>query len=103
MAQMTFLARVYAKLKERLSDGGFLPADEFAELWKQARGHAGGKARAEAAQAAEGDPTGCIVCLVPDSDTAQTLAVEGGLAPDQLHLTLCLFGDTELLGPIERA
>lgn len=103
MAQMTFLARVYAKLRERLSDGGFLSADEFAELWKQARSHAGGKARAEAAQAAEGDPTGCIVCLVPDPDTAQALAVGGGLAPEQLHLTLCLFGDTELLGPIERA
>jgi 2'-5' RNA ligase len=103
MAQMTFLARVYAKLKERLSDGGFLSADEFAELWKQARSHAGGKARAEAAQAAESDSTGCIVCLVPDPDTAQTLAVDGGLAPEQLHLTLCLFGDTELLGPIERA
>lgn len=192
MAQMTFLARVYAKLKERLSDGGFLPADEFAELWKQARGHAGGKARAEAAQAGElplpdgmstgefsaflcnalrdqiggdiaiidvyensliyivapdfgskyqvgytlggdtkvtfgvatqvlatttytpvktaetaqatkGDPTGCIVCLVPDPETAQALAVTGGLAPGQLHLTLCLFGDIELLGPIERA
>ncbi len=100
---MTFLARVYAKLKERLSDGGFLSADEFAELWKQARSHAGGKARAEAAQAAESDSTGCIVCLVPDPDTAQTLAVDGGLAPEQLHLTLCLFGDTELLGPIERA
>ena len=103
MAQMTFLARVYAKLRERLSDGGFLSADEFAELWKQARSHAGGKARAEAAQAAEGDPTGCIACLVPDPDTAQTLAVDGGLAPEQLHLTLCLFGDIELLGPIERA
>lgn len=103
MAQITFLARVYAKLRERLSGGGFLSADEFAELWKQARGHAGGKARAEAAQAAEGDPTGCIVCLVPDPDTAQALAVDGGLAPEQLHLTLCLFGDTELLGPIERA
>jgi 2'-5' RNA ligase len=103
MAQMTFLARVYAKLRERLSDGGFLSADEFAELWKQARSHAGGKARAEAAQAAEGDHTGCIVCLVPDPDTAQALAVDGGLAPEQLHLTLCLFGDTELLGPIARA
>lgn len=101
---MTFLNRLYAKLKERLAGGGFLSSDEFADVFKQARSHAGGKARAEMRQlAAEGDPTGCIVCLVPDAETAQALAVEGGLAPDQLHLTLCHFGDTELLGPIARA
>lgn len=103
MAQMTFLSCVYAKLKERLAGGGFLSADEFAELWKQARGHAGGVAKAEKLLAAEGDYTGCIACLVPDPDTAQALAVAGGLAPEQLHLTLALFGDTEILGPIERA
>jgi 2'-5' RNA ligase len=101
---MTFLNRLYATLKERLAGGGFLSSDEFADVFKQARGHAGGKARAEMHQlAAEGNPTGCIVCLVPDAETAQALAVEGGLAPELLHLTLCHFGEVDMLGPVERA
>jgi hypothetical protein len=103
-SRTTFLNRLYSVLQERLSAAGFLSADEFADVFRHARGHAGGKAKAERAQlAAEGDPTGCIVCLVPDPDTAAALAVEGGLAPEELHLTLCLFGDTEVLGPIQRA
>lgn len=117
-SRITFLNRLYAALKERVSAAGFLSAEEFATVFKQARGHAGGKAKAEralmpaaegAAQAraqllaAEAAPTGCIVCLVPDAETAQALAVEGGLAPELLHLTLCHFGDTEVLGPIQRA
>jgi 2'-5' RNA ligase len=109
---MDFLSRLYSSLKERIAGGGFLSAEEFADVFKSARGHAGGKARAEQRQApdtiaqllaAEADPTGCIVCLVPDAESAQALAVTGGLTPEQLHLTLCHFGDTEILGPIQKA
>lgn len=103
-SRITFLNRLYAALKERWSDGGFLSAEDFASVFKSARGHAGGKAKAEKLLMAEGgNDTGCIVCLVPDPDTAAALAVAGGLSPDQLHLTLCLFGDTEILGPVQRA
>lgn len=102
--RMAFLNRLYSALKERLASGGFLSSDEFADVFRAARGHAGGVAKAEKMlMMAEGDLTGCIVCLVPDAETAAALAVEGGLTPDQLHLTLCLFGDTNALGPVQRA
>jgi 2'-5' RNA ligase len=106
-SRMTFLNRLYAALKERWSDGGFLSAEDFTTVFKSARGHAGGKAKAEARLqiAAEGEdvPTGCIVCLTLDAATAQALAVASGLPPEELHLTLCFFGDTDTLGPIQQA
>jgi len=39
----TFLGRLYAALKERFSGGDFLSSDDFASLFRSARGHAGGK------------------------------------------------------------
>ncbi|MFA9205020.1 MAG: phage protease [Bacteroidia bacterium] len=119
-SRITFLNRLYSALQAHLSSAGFLSAEEFATVFKSARGHAGGKAKAEArllippvaevaAQAreqllaAEAAPTGCIVCLVPDAETAQALAVDGGLTPEQIHLTLCHFGDLEILDAVQRA
>jgi 2'-5' RNA ligase len=104
-----FLSRLYSSLREKLGAGDFLSVEDFASVFRSARGHAGGKAKAEAQAldkllAAEGgSPTGCIVCLVPDDATAQALSVAGGLTPDQLHLTLVHFGDLETLGPVQRA
>lgn len=43
-------------------------------------------------------PSGVIVCLVPPPDVAATLAIDGGEAAGELHLTLGFFGTTDELG-----
>ena len=91
MAQITFLARVYAKLRAPVGRR-LLVADEFAELWKQAwaRRREGPRGSSSGGR---GDHTGALSAWCPTRHP-QALAVDGGLAPEQLHLTLCLFGDT---------
>jgi 2'-5' RNA ligase len=37
--------------------------------------------------------TGAMIALLPSKADAKRLAVEGGLPPEQLHLTLCYLGD----------
>lgn len=47
--------------------------------------------------------SGCIVALVPSSDVSSSLAIDGGLPPEDIHLTICHLGDTVALGPIGTA
>jgi len=91
--RLNFLNRLYAALRERFSGGTLLSQDDFNAAVKHARGHAGGKARADNRQMAEDVPTGVIVALVPPPDVATRLALPGGLPPDQLHMTLFSLGD----------
>lgn len=42
---------------------------------------------------------GVIVALVPNTTVAKLMAVEGGDAPDQLHVTLTFHGDYDFLSP----
>jgi 2'-5' RNA ligase len=99
-----FLARLYASLKERMAGAGFLSADEFATVFRGARGHAGGKAKAEKMlMAAEGDYSGVAVVLPVPPGLAQTLALPDGLPAEDLHLTICMLGDTEAMGGVALA
>jgi 2'-5' RNA ligase len=43
-----------------------------------------------------------MVALIPDADTVNRLALEDGLAPDDLHLTLVYLGEADRLGPTDR-
>mgnify|MGYP006316942405 CR=1 FL=1 len=93
--RMTFLNRLYARLRELLAERGDLTDRDFRDAVKVARGHAGGKAKADAlAQllAAESDPTGVAVVLPLPQDIAAELAVDGGLPADDLHLTIGMIG-----------
>ena len=81
--RMTFLNRLYARLRELLAERGGLTDRDFKDAVKVARGHTGGKAKAEAmAQllAAEGDPTGVAVVLPLPQELAQVLALDLVLA-----------------------
>src|SRR5581483_4620227 len=101
--RMTFLNRLYAALKERLASGGFLSSDEFADVFKRARAHAGGKAKAENRTMAEQDYTGVAVVLPVPPELAATLAIDGGLPAEDLHLTICMLGDTATLDGVQQA
>jgi 2'-5' RNA ligase len=99
-----FLSRLYASLKERWSGGGFLSAEDFADVFKSARGHAGGKAKAEKMLiAAEGDYSGVAVVLPLAPDIADALALPDGLPAADLHITICMLGDTETMGGVALA
>lgn len=39
--------------------------------------------------------SGAMIAALPDADTASRLAVEGGLAPDELHATLAFYGPAD--------
>lgn len=98
--KQTFLNRLYSALREKFSGGNVLSQDDFNAAIKSARGHAGGKTRAENARmAAEDLPTCVIVALVPPPDVAANLALPGGDPPENLHLTLFHLGETDELGP----
>jgi hypothetical protein len=98
--KQTFLNRLYTALREKFSGGNTLSQDDFNTAVKSARGHAGGKTRAENARmAAEDLPTCVIVALVPPPDVAAKLALPGGDPPEQLHLTLFHLGEADELGP----
>lgn len=36
---------------------------------------------------------GCMIALYPPPDLAEKLAVDGGLPPDEMHVTICYLGD----------
>jgi len=93
--RMTFLNRLYARLRELLAERGGLTDRDFKDAVKVARGHTGGKAKAEAmAQllAAEGDPTGVAVVLPLPQELAAALALAGGLLAEDMHLTIGIIG-----------
>ena len=48
----------------------------------------------EVIEAAQVSDTATMVALYPPDDVAKALAVEGGEAPDELHVTLAYLGDT---------
>lgn len=48
-------------------------------------------------------PTGAMIALVPDPDSISRLVVEGGIVPDDLHMTLVYLGDAEALDESARA
>jgi 2'-5' RNA ligase len=43
--------------------------------------------------------TGAMVALVPSAADVQRLALAGGEAPEELHLTICYLGDAALIDP----
>jgi len=51
----------------------------------------------------ESEHSGAMVALVPDPDSIDRLAVEGGLTPDELHMTLVYLGDADALDEPARA
>lgn len=55
------------------------------------------------ALAAGASSSGVIVCLVPPRSVADDLAVPGGEAPEDLHVTLVHLGDVAALGDEQRA
>ncbi len=86
------LQNYLTKLKELLK--GSVPGPVFDAAVKSARGHAGGKAKAQNRTAQEGDtPTGVMIGYWLKSDEASTLAMSNGEAPTDLHLTLAYLGD----------
>lgn len=103
---MTFLNRLYARLRELLAERGGLTDRDFKDAVKVARGHTGGKAKAEAmAQllAAESDPTGVAVVLPLPQELAATLALEGGLPAEDLHLTIGMIGRRDEMTDVQLA
>ena len=103
---MTFLNRLYARLRELLAERGGLTDRDFRDAVKSARGHTGGKAKAEAMAAllaAEGDPTGVAVVLPLPQELAQALALAGGLPAEDLHLTIGMIGRRDEMTDVQLA
>ena len=103
---MTFLNRLYARLRELLAERGGLTDRDFKDAVKVARGHTGGKAKAEAMAAllaAEGDPTGVAVVLPLPQELAQALALAGGLPAEDLHLTIGMIGRRDEMTDVQLA
>ena len=104
--RMTFLNRLYARLRELLAERGGLTDRDFRDAVKSARGHTGGKAKAEAMAAllaAEGDPTGVAVVLPLPQELAQALALAGGLPAEDLHLTIGMIGRRDEMTDVQLA
>jgi len=55
------------------------------------------------ALAAGGAASGAILCLVPSAELARDLAVPGGEAPEDLHVTLAHLGDAAAIDAARRA
>lgn len=99
-----FLRRLYRKLREFMRGGKPMGADEWQAMTRDATAHAGGMARAAARSAAEGDaPSGFMVALMLDPQVAKQLALPGGEAPEDLHITVWYGGNAATLGGVGRA
>lgn len=106
-----YLNQVVAAIKKLIKGGGSVTESDLDAIVKQARGHAGGKAKSENMKAAtaalvafeqkrvadEGDEganqSGLMVAFYLSTDAAAQLAIPLGEAPEALHLTLCYLGD----------
>jgi 2'-5' RNA ligase len=82
---------------------GKFPADTeglCANLYHEATGHWPGEKKENRSLAASADVgTGAMIALVPSASDAVRLAVEGGEAIDQLHVTLAYLGDAADFSP----
>jgi len=77
-----------------VGDKGFSDAEALAFL----RGEIG----QNAIVASDEPQTGAMIALVPDADTIQRLAVPGGEAPEDLHMTICYLGEAAKIVPMRR-
>lgn len=106
----SFLTRMYESLKTRVAARGWVSQAEFAQVYRVARAHAGGrgKARRRAAETIppedddtdedeqddpDSTPTGVMIAYMLDPEEANRLAVDGGESADRLHITLLYLGD----------